>query len=224
LHQHTCSRLRDCLELTPPSRAMVSERLTVTISIKKKMRPRRHPLRPVAHGLPAYRGARTALFNWLYARGRGGKFLLRIEDTDRARSTPEATAAILSGLTWLGLDWDGEAISQFARARATPRWPTRCWRGARLQVLRHAGRDRGLPRGGPGRGALHPLSKPVARWRPASHPDAPHVIRLKAPRVGRDGDRGCGAGPGAFRQRPAGRHGAAAIRRYADLHAGGRRG
>ena len=60
-------------------------------------------------------GARTALFNWLYARGRGGRFLLRIEDTDRARSTPEATAAILKGLTWLGLDWDGEPISQFAR-------------------------------------------------------------------------------------------------------------
>lgn len=61
-------------------------------------------------------GARTALFNWLYARGRGGKFLLRIEDTDRARSTPEATAAILQGLAWLGLDHDGEVISQFDRA------------------------------------------------------------------------------------------------------------
>ena len=61
-------------------------------------------------------GARTALFNWLYARGRGGKFLLRIEDTDRARSTPEATEAILKGLTWLGLDWDGEPISQASRA------------------------------------------------------------------------------------------------------------
>lgn len=61
-------------------------------------------------------GARTALFNWLYARGRGGRFLLRIEDTDRARSTPEAEAAILDGLTWLGLDWDGEPVSQFARA------------------------------------------------------------------------------------------------------------
>ena len=65
-------------------------------------------------------GARTALFNWLYARhhqkyGHGGTFLLRIEDTDRARSTPEATAAIFAGLKWLGLDWDGEAISQFSR-------------------------------------------------------------------------------------------------------------
>ena len=61
-------------------------------------------------------GARTALFNWLYARGRGGKFLLRIEDTDRERSTQAAIDAILDGLTWLGIDWDGDAIYQFARA------------------------------------------------------------------------------------------------------------
>jgi glutamyl-tRNA synthetase len=66
-------------------------------------------------------GARTALFNWLYARhhrryGDGGKFYLRIEDTDRQRSTPEAVAAIIDGLSWLGLDWDGEIVHQFARA------------------------------------------------------------------------------------------------------------
>lgn len=61
-------------------------------------------------------GARTALFNWLFARGRGGQFLLRIEDTDRARSTPDAIEKILEGLQWLGLDWDGEPVSQFARA------------------------------------------------------------------------------------------------------------
>src|ERR1044072_7884772 len=61
-------------------------------------------------------GARTALFNWLYARGRSGKFLLRIEDTDRARSTDEAIAAIYDGLKWLELEWDGEAVHQFARA------------------------------------------------------------------------------------------------------------
>ncbi len=61
-------------------------------------------------------GARTALFNWLYARGQGGKFLLRIEDTDRERSTPAATQAILDGLAWLGLDYDGEAVMQFSRA------------------------------------------------------------------------------------------------------------
>src|SRR6202789_3130499 len=59
--------------------------------------------------------ARTALFNWLYARHTGGKVLLRIEDTDRARSTPESVETIYEGLKWLGLTWDGEAISQFAR-------------------------------------------------------------------------------------------------------------
>ncbi len=61
-------------------------------------------------------GARTALFNWLYAAGHGGRMLLRIEDTDRERSTREAVDAILDGLTWLGLDWDGEPVSQAARA------------------------------------------------------------------------------------------------------------
>lgn len=61
-------------------------------------------------------GARTALFNWLYARGRGGKFLLRIEDTDQERNNPEAVEAILDGLKWLELDWDEEPVSQFSRA------------------------------------------------------------------------------------------------------------
>jgi glutamyl-tRNA synthetase len=61
-------------------------------------------------------GARTALFNWLFARAKGGKMLLRIEDTDRARSTEEAIDAILDGLKWLGLDWDGDPVFQFSRA------------------------------------------------------------------------------------------------------------
>src|SRR5271156_6433129 len=61
-------------------------------------------------------GARTALFNWLYARGRGGKMLLRIEDTDRERSTQAAIDAILDGLGWLGITWDGDAIYQFSRS------------------------------------------------------------------------------------------------------------
>ena len=59
-------------------------------------------------------GARTALFNWLYARKMGGQLLLRIEDTDKARSTDESTRAIFDGLTWLGLDWDGEVVYQGA--------------------------------------------------------------------------------------------------------------
>lgn len=126
-------------------------------------------------------GARTALFNWLYARGRGGKFLLRIEDTDRARSTPEATEAILQGLRWLGLDWDGEPVSQFARAE------------------RHAEVARAMMAAGtaypcyttpaeiePWR-AENPNRPFVSPWRdadPATRPDAPFAIRLKAPREG----------------------------------------
>src|SRR5471032_1940633 len=61
-------------------------------------------------------GARTALFNWLFARRTGGSFLLRIEDTDRERSTPEAVEAILKGMEWMGLNWDGQTVYQFARA------------------------------------------------------------------------------------------------------------
>jgi len=61
-------------------------------------------------------GARTALFNWLYARAKGGKVLLRIEDTDQARSTKGAILAILDGLRWLDLEWDGEPLYQMTRA------------------------------------------------------------------------------------------------------------
>ncbi|MET4101189.1 glutamyl-tRNA synthetase [Roseovarius sp. MBR-78] len=130
-------------------------------------------------------GARTALFNWLFARGRGGKFLLRIEDTDRARSTPEATQAILDGLRWLGLDHDGEAVSQFARA---PRHAEvahqllaegkayKCFASQEeIEAAREAARAEG-------RSTLY-----RSPWRdadPAQHPDAPHVIRIKAPREG----------------------------------------
>ena len=63
-------------------------------------------------------GARTALFNWLYAKAKGGTFLLRIEDTDRARNSEEAVAAILDGMKWLELDWTGEPVSQFSRIDA----------------------------------------------------------------------------------------------------------
>ena len=71
---------------------------------------------PSPTGMLHIGGARTALFNWLYARNTGGTFLLRIEDTDRERSTPEAVDAILNGMKWMGLDWDGDAVFQFARA------------------------------------------------------------------------------------------------------------
>jgi len=130
-------------------------------------------------------GARTALFNWLYARGRGGKFLLRIEDTDRARSTPEATAAILQGMSWLGLDHDGEIVSQFENA---PRHAEvaqellaagkayKCFASQEeITAFREAAKAEG-------RSTLY-----RSPWRdadPASHPDAPYVIRIKAPLEG----------------------------------------
>ncbi|WBU62631.1 glutamate--tRNA ligase [Paracoccus aerodenitrificans] len=124
-------------------------------------------------------GARTALFNWLYARGNGGKFLLRIEDTDRARSTPEATEAILDGLRWLGLDWDGEPVSQYARADRHAEiahqmlgngHAYRCYASPdEIAAWREANPNR-------------PFQSP---WRDRSdHPHARYVIRLKAPRDG----------------------------------------
>ena len=70
---------------------------------------------PSPTGMLHIGGARTALFAWLYARHHGGQFVLRIEDTDRERSTDEATAVILDGLKWLGLDWDGEPVFQSKR-------------------------------------------------------------------------------------------------------------
>ena len=130
-------------------------------------------------------GARTALFNWLYARGRGGKFLLRIEDTDRARSTPEATQAILDGLGWLGLDWDGEPISQFERAARHAEVAQamldngtayKCFATQdEIQAFRDAAKAEG-------RSTLY-----LSPWRDrpaAEHPDAPYVTRLRAPRDG----------------------------------------
>ena len=126
--------------------------------------------------------ARTALFNWLYARGRGGKFLLRIEDTDRERSTPEATAAIETGMRWLGLDWDGEAVSQaaqaerhaeVARALLESGHAYKCFATQEeIAAFREAARAEG-------RSTLY-----RSPWRdadPASHPDAPYAIRIKAP-------------------------------------------
>jgi glutamyl-tRNA synthetase len=70
-------------------------------------------------------GARTALFNWAFAKNQDGKMLLRIEDTDRERSTEDAVAAILEGLKWLGLEWDGAAVSQYSRV-GTAKWRRNC--------------------------------------------------------------------------------------------------
>ena len=103
-------------------------------------------------------GARTALFNWLYATKRGGKMLLRIEDTDRERSTEAAIDAILDGLKWLELDWDGDVIYQFSRA-ARHREVAEQLLASRqgLSLLRHAGGTRRDAREGARRGPHPPL-------------------------------------------------------------------
>ena len=127
-------------------------------------------------------GGRTALFNWLYARGRGGKFLLRIEDTDRERSTPEATAAILRGLTWLGLDWDGEVVSQFDRKdRHAEVAHEMLARGTAYKCFSTKEEIEAF------RAAHDSYAVFQSPWRdadPATYPDLPYVIRMKAPREG----------------------------------------
>lgn len=130
-------------------------------------------------------GARTALFNWLFARHHGGEFQLRIEDTDRARSTPEASAAILHGMAWLGLDHDGDVVSQFERAdrhaevahqMLNAGHAYKCFSSQdEIAAFREAAR------------AESKSTLFQSPWRDAdaaSHPDAPYVIRMKAPREG----------------------------------------
>ena len=130
-------------------------------------------------------GARTALFNWLYAKANNGKFLLRIEDTDRERSTPEATTALLKGLEWLGLDYDGNVYSQFERANRH--------RIVALEMVKsghaykcfstieeiNAYRDQAARDKNP-----LPFQSPWRDADPLSFPDAPFVIRLKSPKNG----------------------------------------
>jgi len=131
-------------------------------------------------------GARTALFNWLYARGRGGKFLLRVEDTDRARSTPEATAAILRGLEWLGLDWDGEPISQFERRERHAQVARQMLeRGAAYKCFSTAEEIERFRATARAAGHSTLFQSPWRDADPATHPkDAPYVIRMRAPRDG----------------------------------------
>jgi glutamyl-tRNA synthetase len=129
-------------------------------------------------------GARTALFNWLFARHHGGKFLLRIEDTDKARSTTEAIDAILDGMRWLGLDWDGHEYyqSQFwarhadiARRLVDKGAAYRCYMTQEeLAALREQAQKERRP---------FRINSP---WRDVTEEqgDTPFVIRLKAPREG----------------------------------------
>jgi glutamyl-tRNA synthetase len=129
-------------------------------------------------------GARTALFNWLYARHHGGKFLLRIEDTDKVRSTKEAIAAIIDGMNWLGLDWDGHEYyqSQFwaRHAEIAHRLLERgaAYRCYMTQEELAAQREAAARERRPFR-----INSP---WRDVAEAEEgkPFVIRLKAPREG----------------------------------------
>ena len=129
-------------------------------------------------------GARTALFNWLFARHHGGEFHLRIEDTDRARSTDPAIAAILDGMTWLNLNWDGEVVYQFSRAARHAEV------AHQLLAAGHAYRCYATPEELAAlreeqRAAKQPM-RYDGRWRDRTDwpNDADHVIRLKTPRDG----------------------------------------
>lgn len=131
-------------------------------------------------------GARTALFNWLYAKANGGKMLLRIEDTDRERSNEDAVLAIKDGLTWLGLDWDGDAISQYARVdrhREVAHQMVengsayKCYcTPEEIAAMRESAQAAGLP------------ARYDGTWRDRDASEAPsntpYVIRLKAPLEG----------------------------------------
>lgn len=126
--------------------------------------------------------ARTALFNWLYARHTGGKFLLRIEDTDRERSTPEAVKVIFDGMAWLGLEADSEPVFQFARAdrhRAAVEQLLATGRAYRdfmtvdeLTIERERAREEGR------------VVRSPWRDRTSNDQDAPFVVRLKSPLEG----------------------------------------
>lgn len=130
-------------------------------------------------------GARTALFNWLYARGRGGKFLLRIEDTDKARSTAENHQAILDGLTWLGLDWDGEPTSQAAHAdRHAAVAHELLAKGAAYKCFSTQDEIEAFREKARAEKTSTLFRSPWRDVAEADHPDAPFVIRIKAPREG----------------------------------------
>lgn len=130
--------------------------------------------------------ARTGLFNWLYARRKGGKFLLRIEDTDRARSTDEAIDAIFDSMKWLGLDWDEEPIFQFSRASRHAQVAHQLLKEGKayycycspeeLEKMREEARAKNLPAGYDGRWRDRDASE--------APPGIPPVIRFKAPREG----------------------------------------
>ena len=131
-------------------------------------------------------GARTALFNWLFARANNGKFLLRIEDTDRERSTEEATEQILASLKWLNLDWDDAPISQLSRQALHQE--------KALELLQSGGAYKCFATPDEisdiraelkARGSTTLFISPWREVPEEQHPDLPYTIRLKTPETGK---------------------------------------
>lgn len=128
-------------------------------------------------------GARTALFNWLYARKTGGTFLLRIEDTDRTRSTPEAIDAIVEGMRWLGLQHDGEIVYQHARAaRHREAAAEMVQRGGAFRCYMTAAEQDAARAEAHAEGRA--IRSPYRDGKAPPSPDAPFAVRLKAPDEG----------------------------------------
>ena len=129
--------------------------------------------------------ARTALFNWLYARGRNGKFYIRVEDTDRKRSTKEAVDVIVNGLNWLGLDYDGDIQSQFERApRHVEIAKTLLRNGKAYKCFASPEEIKKFKETAQKSGTSTLFKSPWRNADPSDYPDSPYVIRIKAPETG----------------------------------------
>ena len=129
--------------------------------------------------------ARTALFNWLYARGRNGKFYIRIEDTDRKRSTAEANEVIINGLNWLGLDYDGDIVSQFERAPRHVEIAEKLLKnGKAYKCFTSPEEIQTFKETALKNGTSTLFKSPWRNADPSSHPGSPYVIRIKAPETG----------------------------------------
>ena len=129
--------------------------------------------------------ARTALFNWLYARGRNGKFYIRIEDTDQKRSTADANEVIINGLNWLGLDYDGDIISQFERApRHVEIAETLLKNGKAYKCFASPKEIQTFKETAQKSGTSTLFKSPWRNVDPSGYPDRPYVIRIKAPETG----------------------------------------
>ena len=129
--------------------------------------------------------ARTALFNWLYARGRNGKFYIRIEDTDQKRSTAEANEVIINGLNWLGLNHDGDIVSQFERAPRHVEIAKKLLKSGKAYKCFASPEEIQTFKDAALKSGTSTLFK--SPWRnadPSNYPNSPYVIRIKAPETG----------------------------------------